>query len=257
MIPNPLGFRLDSSRSIREQIREAAKLGAKGVVIEAIGELAPSRLSETGRREFRHILRSVELGLIALSLPVRRPFDTTDQLEDRLNRADSAFAMAYELGTPMVLAQVGAIPAEADALPRQTYQDAVRELGSRADHRGTRLAIETGPSSGTDVRSFLDHLANPGLAASIDPAGLLQQSHDPVATVLALGPWVAHAYANAAPEGVSLARRPGFASGTIDWAEYLGALEEINYRGYLTIWPDPNRDPSKQFQTLAARLKTF
>ena len=257
MIPNPLGFRLDSSRSIREQIREAAKLGAKGVVIEAIGELAPSRLSETGRREFRHILRSVGLSLVALSLPVRRPYDSDDQLEDRLQRADNAFAMAYELGTALILAQVGGIPAEADALPRQIYFNAVRELGRRADHRGTRLALEMGPNSGTDVRALLEQFANPGLAASIDPAGLMLKGHDPIAATIALGPWVAHAYANAVPEGVSLARRPGFAPGTIDWAEYLGALEEINYRGSLTIWPDPNRDTAKQFQALAARLTAF
>src|SRR4051812_4755069 len=109
MIPTPLGIRLDSSRPIREQIREAARLGARGVVLDAVGDLAPNRLSETGRRELRFLLRSVELGLIALSLPTRRPFDTIDQLDDRLRRAESAFAMAYELGTPLVLAQVGAI----------------------------------------------------------------------------------------------------------------------------------------------------
>src|SRR4051812_49178688 len=76
MIRTPLGLRLSPAQPIREQIREAARLGAKGVVIDAIGDLAPNRLSETGRRELRHLLRSVELRLIALSLPTRRAFDT-------------------------------------------------------------------------------------------------------------------------------------------------------------------------------------
>ena len=80
-------------------------------MLDATGELAPHRLSETGRREIRHLLNSVELPLVALSLPTRRPFDTPDQLDDRIRRADSAFAMAYELGTKVVLVRAGACSA--------------------------------------------------------------------------------------------------------------------------------------------------
>ena len=61
MIRNPLGLRLDPDGPVRDQIFEAARLGAKGVVLDAIGDLAPQRLAETGRRELRHILRTVEL----------------------------------------------------------------------------------------------------------------------------------------------------------------------------------------------------
>src|SRR5207248_4702190 len=114
------------------------------------------RLSETGRRELRHLLRSVGLALVALSLPTRRPFDTVDQLDDRLRRAEAAFAMGYELGTNLVLARVGGLPPESDAPARETFVGAVRELGRRADHRGVRLAIETGPDAGDALRALLD-----------------------------------------------------------------------------------------------------
>src|SRR5205807_7709444 len=99
MIRTPLALRLDPDRPTRDQVRQAATLGAKGVVLDAIGDLSPDRLSETGRRELRHMLRSVELALVALHLPTRRPFDTIDQLDDRLRRAERAFGLAYELGT--------------------------------------------------------------------------------------------------------------------------------------------------------------
>src|SRR4051812_32202015 len=115
MIRSPLGLRLNSAASIRPQIQQAAALGAKGVVIDAVGDIAPDRLTETGRRDLRHLLRSTELSLIALSLPVRRAFDSVDQLEDRIRRADTAFALAYELGTRIVLARVGGIPPESEA----------------------------------------------------------------------------------------------------------------------------------------------
>ncbi len=39
MIRNPLGLRLDPDRSVRDQIQQAARLGAKGVVLEAAGAL--------------------------------------------------------------------------------------------------------------------------------------------------------------------------------------------------------------------------
>jgi len=262
MIRSPLGLRLNPARSTKEQVQEAARLGAKGVVVDAAGELAPDRLSETGRREVRHFLRSAAMDLVALHLPTRRPFDTADQLEDRLARADGAFAMAFELGTRLVLARVGALPPVEETQRRELFTLAVRELGQRADHRGVRLAIETGTEPGPDLRAFLDALETPALAASIDPGALLQNRHDPSATTRVLGPWVTHAYASvpdtSSPSArLSQSRQSGFPAGAVDWEEYLGALEEINYRGYLTILVGPHTDPGPQFTALAKLFGKF
>jgi sugar phosphate isomerase/epimerase len=259
MIRNPLGLRLDPERPVRDQILEAARLGARGVVVDAIGDLAPHRLSETGRREFRHILRTVELALVAVSLPTRRPFDTTEQLDDRLRRADAALAMAFELGTDIVLARVGAVPPEEDAARRAIFMDAVRELGLRADHRGVRLAIETGAESGSTLRSLLESLAVPSLAASIDPSSLLQVGIDPIVAARELGEFVAHVYANDATGTTRVAapnpRGFAFAPGALDWDEYLAAMEEIAYRGFLTVWPPPGRTAAAHFTSMVERLK--
>lgn len=262
MIRSPLGLRLPPHPALRDQVLETAKLGAKGVVLDATGDLAPDRLSESGRRDLRHLLRSTELSLIALNLPTRRPFDTVDQLDDRLRRAENAFTLAYELGARLVLARVGAVPAESDAIRREAFLTAVGELGRRADHRGVRLAIETGTDPGDVLRAMLDGFNTPGLAASIDPAALLQSRIDPVAATRALGDWVAHAYASdSTTTGASIVaanpRGLGFPPGVLDWEEYLGALEEINYRGFLTIWPDPTRPIGPQFKALSERLNRF
>ena len=261
MIRSPLGLRLNPGGSIREQVVEAARLGARGVVVDAIGDLAPDRLSETGRREVRHLLRSVELSLIALSLPTRRPFDSLDQLDDRLRRAERAFGLAFELGTTLVLARVGALPPDSEPERREIFLSALRELARRADHRGVRLAIETGTEPGEVLTALLDSFDTTGLAASIDPAALLQNRIDPVATTRSLGSWVVHAYASdatTAPSG-RLVSRPGsgFPAGVLDWEEYLGALEEIGYRGFLTIWPDPGRPPGPQFTAIVERLSRY
>ena len=56
------------------------------------------------------------------------------------------FALAFDLGARLVLARVGAVPtaSEADAPRRAIFTHALGELGRRADHRGLRLAVETG-----------------------------------------------------------------------------------------------------------------
>jgi len=258
MIRHPLGLRLDPNRPVRDQIHEAARLGARGVVLDAIGDLAPHRLGETGRRDLRHVLRTVELSLVGISLPTRRPFDTTDQFDDRIRRADAAFGMAFELGTSLVLARAGPLPPEDDAPRREAFTNALRELGRRAEHRGVRLALETGSEPGETLNSYLDALGSPGLAVSIDPANSLQSNIDPVACVRELAAWVVHAYASDATGSAGVTgpnpRGFGFPAGALDWEEYLGALEEIGYRGFLTIWPAPGRPAAPQFTAVCDRL---
>jgi sugar phosphate isomerase/epimerase len=258
MIRHPLGVRLDADRSVRDQIYEAARMGARGVVIDAIGDVAPHRLGETGRRELRQILRTAELSLAALSLPTRRPFDTTDQLDDRMRRADGAFAMAYELGTTIVLAQTGAIPPPEDEVRLEVFSSTLLELGRRAEHHGVKLAIETGTDPGQKLKEFLDALGSPGLAASIDPASILQAGIDPIVSVRELASWVVHAYAkDASGSSTVKAVNPrgfGYPPGALDWDEYLGSLEEIGYRGFLTVWPAAGQPAAAQFKAVSDRL---
>jgi sugar phosphate isomerase/epimerase len=259
MIRHPLGLRLDAKRPTRDQILEAARLGARGVVLDATGELAPHRLSETGRRDLRHVLRTVELSLVAISLPTRRPFDTIDQLDDRIRRAENAFAMAYDLGTKIVLMRAGDVPSESNAGRREVFTTALRDLAARADHRGVRLALETGSGPTETLKSFLETIDLPGLAVSIDPAVSLQAGIDPVASVRELATWVVHAYATdairASGPSAPNPRGPGFPPGALDWEEYLGAFEEIGYRGFLTIWPPPDRSAALEFAAIKHRLE--
>ncbi len=46
---------------LRKGLQEAARMGATGVELQATGDLSPRRLSQTGRREFRHLLQTFNL----------------------------------------------------------------------------------------------------------------------------------------------------------------------------------------------------
>lgn len=264
MIRSPLALRIgiEPGTSPRDQIREAAVLGLKGVVLDAVGDLAPERLSETGRRELKHLLRGMDLSLVALHLPTRRPFDSLEQIEDRLARADRACDLAYQLGTRLVLVRTGGVPAETEPFRRGPYETALRELGRRADHRGVRLGIETGTEDGRDLSNFLDRLGMPSLGASVDPGSLLAHGYDPAKATRDLGAHVVHAYARDATELAAglVAGNPlghGFAPGVLDWEQYLGSLEEIGYRGFLTIWPHAARPVASQVKALAEIFRRF
>ncbi len=264
MIRSPLGLRIETDADVRDRIRRAAEAGARGVVLDAIGDLSPDRLSETGRRELRHALASVELKLIALNLPTRRPFDSPDRLDDRIGRAERAFQLAYELGTNLVLIRLGEIPAENDpALPRRVVlESAVRDLERRADKHGITLAIDTDVNDPARLCSLLSKFPSPVLAASVDPGELLRGGHDPVQATRDLGNRLAHAHASDSagsnrPAKLANPRGFGFAPGVVDWEEMLGALEESGYRGFLTVRPDPDDDPIARFQAYVRLFQAF
>ena len=124
------------------------------------------------------------------------------------------------------------------------FTNTLLELGRRAEHQGVKLALwKPARTLVTKLKSFLDALGSPGLAASIDPGSILQAGIDPIATVRELASWVVHAYAKDATGSAGVPavnpRGFGFPPGALDWEEYLGALEEIGYRGFLTVWPAP------------------
>ena len=259
MIRSPLSLRLDPTQPIRDQIKLAAEAGARGIVVEATEELAPGRLSETGRRELRHLFRSAEMTLVAVYLPTRRGFDTFDQIEDRVARADRVFDLAYDLGTRLILARAGAIPDPSEESRRDAFNTTVSELTTRADHRGLQVALETGTEPGEVMRDYLAERNLPNLAASVDPAALLRNGFDPVAAVHDLGVAVGHAYLhqavglqatiNQGKRGIS---RP---SVRLDWEDYFGALEEVNYRGTMTIWPENTDDLFTQYRQIVESLR--
>ena len=58
-----IGVSLDSlGLSFRSGLEEIQRLSVAGVQVDAVGDLAPRALSQTGRREFTNLLRSHNLG---------------------------------------------------------------------------------------------------------------------------------------------------------------------------------------------------
>jgi sugar phosphate isomerase/epimerase len=233
-----IGIRLESlGLPLRRALQEAERLGVSGVQVDALGDLSPNRLGQTGRREFRHLLRSHNLELTALGCPLRRGLDVAEDQQPRIERICQAMTLSFDLGARVTIVQAAQVP-EDPADPRAALlSEALLALGQHGDRTGTTLALETGLESGAVLRRFLDRFDTGGLGVNLDPANLLMHGFDPCESVRALKGKIVHSHAKDARK-VSASRTAHevpLGHGDIDWMEFLGALEEVEYRGWLTI----------------------
>src|SRR5437764_5149418 len=106
-----LGVRLESlGLPLRRALFEAGRLGVGGVRVDAAGDLSPARLSETGRREFRHLLRGYNLELTALGCPLRHGLDVAEDQQPRIEHVRKVMALSFDLGAGRVVLEAGRAP---------------------------------------------------------------------------------------------------------------------------------------------------
>src|SRR5271154_6611051 len=107
-----LGISLKSlGLPFRRSLPAAQALGVSGIELEASGELMPQSLTQTGRREITHLLRSHGLSVSAIVCPLRRGLDDAENLDPRLEQIRQTMALAFDLGPRIVIIQAGSIPA--------------------------------------------------------------------------------------------------------------------------------------------------
>src|SRR4029077_8470124 len=94
----------------RRSLPAAQQLGASVVELEATGELLPANLTQTGRREITHLLRSCDLGISAIVCPLRRGVDVAENLEPRLAYIRETMQLAFDLGPRLVIVPIGKLP---------------------------------------------------------------------------------------------------------------------------------------------------
>jgi sugar phosphate isomerase/epimerase len=233
-----IGIRLESlGLALRRALQEVERLGVGGVQVDAVGDLSPNQLSQTGRREFLHLLRAHNLELTALGCPLRRGLDTTQDQQPRIEHVRKVMSLSFDLGPRVVIVQAGRVPEDAADPRAAVLAESLQALGQHGDRTGTTLALETGLESGATLRQFLDRFDSGGLGVNLDPANLLMHRFDPLASVRALQGKVVHAHAKdaRAANASRAAQEVPVGHGDIEWIALLGALEEIEYRGWLVI----------------------
>jgi sugar phosphate isomerase/epimerase len=244
-------------RPLRDGLSLASSLGVAGVQVDAAGPLAPGELSQSGRKDLLHLLRSLNLELAALGCPMRHGFNLDYELDARITQVKKVLTLAYDLGPRIVVAYPGPLPPEENAAARDLFVHSLAELDRHGEYVGARLALETGVEAPNTFNEFLSRFSAGGLGVNIDPASFLSHGHNPADAVRVLGQRIAHVHARDTrplrPDRD--AQEVPLGHGDIDWNDFLGALEAVEYRGWLTIKRGPSAKPAGDMQSGAAFLR--
>jgi sugar phosphate isomerase/epimerase len=243
----------------RKALLEAQRLGVAGVQFDAVGDLSPAQLSQTGRRELRNILRSHNLELTAVGCPLRRGLDVAEDQQPRLERIKQAMTLSYDLGARIAIVQAGQVPEDQASTRARLLHDALEVLGRHGEHVGTFLALETGLESGAVLAEYLRTFDSGSLAVNFDPANLLLHGFDVYDSLRQLHGKVVHAHAKdaRAASASRAAQEVPLGQGDIDWMLFVATLEEIEYQGWLTLERESGSDRLRDLADGVALLRRF
>ena len=263
----PIGVIVDSFRvTPYEAVEKAARVGAQGMQVYACrGEMAPENLSAQARRDYLKHVKDCGLKISALCGDFGYPgFTNAEHNIERVERSKRILELACELETNIVTTHIGVVPEDQTSERFKVMQDACFQLAEYADSLNAHFAIETGPEVSTTLKAFLDTLHSTGVGVNLDPANLVMVTgDDPAKAVYNLKDYIVHTHAKDGnmllvrdpelvygPSNPMLGKYPSFeevplGEGSVNWVEYLTALEEIGYDGFLTIEREVGDDPEK------------
>jgi len=249
-----------------EALEAAAALDVDGVQIwstnityyhpqRPLGELDPELTTEADKEKLRETLDRLGLEITALCGDLGRGFVTPDHLAEDVDKTKRMMDFAASLGVKVLTSHIGRIPDDPNDPAYKTAADALEEIGAHGDKVGVFFASETGPESGAALASFLRGLKAKSIRANYDPANMVMRGFDPVQGAYDLGDLIVHTHAK---DGIGPGPNRGevpLGEGDVPWPEYLGALKEIGYEGYLTIEREVGEDPAADIVTAAKFLR--
>lgn len=274
----PIGVMLESFRlPFREAVEKAAKVGAQGLQIYMTkGEMAPENLTPEKIREKLDIIKSNGLCVSAICGDFGHGFGNADQNPLLIERSKRVLDLTLHFETNIVTTHIGVVPEDPNHPRYRIMQEACGQLAEHADENGAHFAVETGPETAVVLKGFLDSLHSRGVAVNLDPANFVMVTgDDPAAAVYTLKDYIVHTHAKDGvklldrhPEiiygirkedeeaswGVAFREMP-LGQGNVPFPAYLKALDEIGYKGFLTIEREVGDNPAADIELAVNFLK--
>lgn len=277
----PIGVIVDSFRTdTKTAIVKAAEMGIDGLQLYAtVGENSPQELTKEKRRELLDFVKSHGLKFSALCGDLGMGFGNRMRNPELIEQSKRILDLAKELETDIVTTHIGVVPNNSEHERYKVMQEACFELSTYADSVGSHFAVETGPELAVTLKKFLDSLNSKGVAVNFDPANFVMVTgDDPVKAVYTLKDYIVHTHAkdgiklresnpefiykavHPVPEnydGVKYFEEVPLGCGKVDFEAYISALEDIGYRGFLTIERETGDSPEADIQTAVKFLRSI
>ncbi|MBP3327820.1 MAG: sugar phosphate isomerase/epimerase [Clostridia bacterium] len=287
MFKFPVGVIVDSFRlPIPEAVKKAAEVGADGIQVYAShGNMAPENMDAQKRREFKALVEENGLVISALCGDLGGGgFVHKNQNPHKVEKSKRILDMAKELGTDIVTTHIGVVPEDKNSDRYKIMQEACFELSSYADSIGAHFAVETGPETSLMLKGFLDSLGSTGVGVNLDPANLVMVTgDDPVQAVYNLKDYIVHTHAKDGVqnfyvhpdkvygmpgadkiliEGEHVTDADSFeevplGTGSVPFPQYLAALDDIGFKGFLTIEREVGDNPAKDISDAVSFLRNI
>jgi sugar phosphate isomerase/epimerase len=261
----------------RAAVVRARQLGLSGLLFDAYSAaLSMPELTQSGRREFRHLLSSNDLALVGLRVDVgAKGFGPGADVDRLLHRLDRAMETAAGLAAPLMCVDLGPLrepprtgkpraaisaeqagllilpamsepePAPAPAAPstaelalEQQVNSALMELAVRADRYSVTVAMSSSLASFAALQNALAAARCAWFGIELDPVAILRDEWSVDDIFSALGPLIRHVRVRDAIGGADRRTRPAVVGqGSSDWPALLARLDETGYQSWMTIDP--------------------
>jgi len=269
-------------KSLAQSIQLAAHLGLQGVQIYATtGSFSPESLTDSQKDDYKKLLSQNGLVVSALCGDMGGyGFEIAEDNRARIEKTKRIIDLAVEFGTHIVTTHIGVIPEDPSDPRYSVMLDALTACGLYAKAKGVTLAIETGPEMASTLLRFLQSTQG-GVGVNLDPANFtMVTGQDAVEAVYLLKDYIVHTHAK---DGIMLNPNQkaadvyhafavggidalnacsGFkemplGEGDVDWHNYIRALNDIGYNGFLTIEREAGNQPEEDIAKAVAFLKNL
>lgn len=276
-----IGVITDSFRvPFETALDKAVEVGAQGIQLYVVnGEMVYTSFTDEKVAKVNSLLKDRGLVVSAVCGDFGgHGFQKNEENEWKIPASKAVADLAVKLGSKVVTTHIGVVPHEKN----ETYnimKAACKDIGDYAASIGVTFAIETGPEKAETLRAFIADVNSKGIGVNLDPANLVMVAgDDPVQAVYTLKDYIVHTHAKDgimikqtdpriiydffAEGGIEDLRMSDYflelplGEGKVDFDSYIKALEEIGFKGFLTIERECGENPFADIKKAADFLNS-
>lgn len=216
----------------KEAVILARDMGAKGLQPYVTGgELTPD-LTKDERKSILKFVKDNGLEFSALCGDFGSAYFSAEDNEKEIQRMMSMMDLAVDFETSVVTTHIGKVPDNENDPKYLNTVKTIEKLGKYGESIGVVFATETGPEKAAVLKGMLEKASTVNAKVNLDPANFIMcAGQDPVEAVYILKDYIVHTHAK---DGDNEGEKP-LGQGAVPYIEYISALKDIGYNGFLTI----------------------